>query len=236
MQSFDLELQVHRGESFSIDFVLENPNGSPYVLTNKAINPYFLLTISSSKYSQEGRYIKNWWLEIPKYLLFYNTNPVELPEAIITTNMSPYSFDNINVGNYTGDASGYAVYYYKDIAGKKHYKRWTGTEYVDYELRIIKTFSKSDTEEWVAQNYVYSINYVDGDKMYDYLLSLYNKENLSVEGADSNEELYLALSNVKKEYKNIQWDRELSKISISLPIVVPTKLIVLSEINGGIII
>lgn len=217
MRTLGTDILVHRGETFSIDILLQNPNKSPYIVTDRSANPYFLLTVSSSKYSQKGRYIKNWWLEIPKELRFYCTNPVDISE-----------FDKSNGKNY-------AIYYDSET---KSYYTWDGESDkpdVPYELRIVKTFSKEDTEQWVGQDYVYSITYVDGQSMLENLTELYLFEGLPEPVPTEKELLYLELVKKNDMYKDIMWERELSRIDISIPIINPSKLSVNSVIRGGII-
>lgn len=217
------DITIRQGETFSIDYLLQNRDGSPYIISNKSTNPYFLITVASTKYFQSGRYVKNYWLQIPKKNTFYVTNAIERQNF----NGPPV----IPSGELHTDLETYAVYYVVDKDGTKIYKRWLNNEWVDYELRINKTFLTSDTEEWTGQSYVYDISYVDGISMLSYLQSLYRDE-YDAEAPDNVEDLYNELSKIDK-YKTIPWTRALGRIDINAPIISAAKLSVLTNINGG---
>lgn len=220
MQVRGTDITVHRGEMFSMDYLLVNRNGAPYIFpkSSSVKNPHFLLTIASTKYLQDGRYLKNYWLKIPEDMRFVNTNP---NDAVAEPNGVP--------GN--ADAKDYI--YYKIVDGKKKYRRWTGKEFVDYEFRFTKTFTTPETLQWTAQSYVYSINYVDGELMLDYLTELY-KQNISLEDVPTSKyDLYTALVKFDDKYSSIEYERELHDTPISIPIVTPSKLSVIDEVQGG---
>lgn len=81
MKSSNNEITVHRNETFSIDRVVQNPDGSPYIVSKQLENPHLLLTVSSSKFQQNSKYELNYFLElfgpgaIPRFNL---TNPIDL--------------------------------------------------------------------------------------------------------------------------------------------------------------
>ena len=43
MQVLRNELKVYRGENFTIDKLLKNRDGSPYIISNELQNPYWLI-------------------------------------------------------------------------------------------------------------------------------------------------------------------------------------------------
>ena len=55
------EMTVQRGETFTIDRLIVNRDGSPFIISSKYKNPYILLTVASTKYNQNNRYVANWW-------------------------------------------------------------------------------------------------------------------------------------------------------------------------------
>lgn len=81
MKSSNNEITVHRNETFSIDRVVQNPDGSPYIVSKQLENPHLLLTVSSSKFQQNSKYELNYFLElfgpgaIPRFNL---TNAIDL--------------------------------------------------------------------------------------------------------------------------------------------------------------
>ena len=39
MKVFNNEITIHRGETFSMDKVIQNKDGSPYIVSNRLVNP-----------------------------------------------------------------------------------------------------------------------------------------------------------------------------------------------------
>ena len=63
MQIFNGIIEHSQGESFTLDMLVEYPNGNPYIISSQLINPYILFTIASSQYDQNDRYIMRHWLD-----------------------------------------------------------------------------------------------------------------------------------------------------------------------------
>ena len=206
------EIFITRGESFSIDKIVLNQNGDPFIISNQLKNPYFLIKISQSKFAQQDNYYLNVWLKIPKTRCFYSTNCIKIQTFDVAPTSSPNSVD---MGNHD-DQSNYAVYYIVDDEGNKIYKTFQNIlstyEYVDYETRINYTFDSNITAQWKAQNYVYSIDLVDGVSTEEYITSLY-RDNISSE-LSSLEEMYNELLSLDKcnntDYmKNVDINKEI---------------------------
>lgn len=226
------EIIVTRGETFSIDKLIVNKDGSPYII-GKMNNPYFLITIAQSVYNQEGRYLRNYWLQIPEKLIFYSTYPVRLNSLTYSSLQQTVSLDGLpkDVGY-----SNYAVYYIVDTDGKNKYYTYDDdtNSFEPYELRLNYTFGTDDTKEWIGQDYVYSIDLVCGDLMSDYIADLYEKTTNS-KRLDSKELMYEKLKEINPSLvEGIVYDRELHVITLDIPIVTPTKMSVNSYIQGGI--
>lgn len=113
--------------------------------------------------------------------------------------------------------------------------------YTTYDCRIIKTFLQDDTAKWVEQNYFYSINFVAGTLVHDYLLNkaaVYNMENpdtpIEYYNDSSNIELYTLLAmngvNFPDTFSPAQ---PIGNPDFDLPILQPTRLTVLANLNGG---
>ena len=68
MKTLNNILVVHRNETFTLDKIVQNRDGSPYIVSAELENPYWLLTVSSTRYDQKDRYIQNWWLDLSNYL------------------------------------------------------------------------------------------------------------------------------------------------------------------------
>lgn len=165
------EIEVYAGENWTMSKLIENRDGSPYIISSELLNPYWLVTISSSLYNQKNRYILNKWLSLNDFPRFKNTTPVELKSIDPT-----YTFENADIpSGYEGDeTSGYAneaIFYEKDQNSVIRYKyfeydnneegNYSG-EWVDYKCPIITSFTSDITSEWREGNYVYSIQLVGG--------------------------------------------------------------------------
>ncbi len=173
MQVFRNELKVYRGENFTIDKLLINRDGSPYIISNELQNPYWLISVSNTQYAQEKRYVKNYWLSLEKFPRFSLTNVFNFKDIKVseTSNESVYNTFK-DMAEQNGLISGYlnGVYVeidlnvYAVLTDGKEFKYWNGSSFVNYECRIVKTFSTDDTKEWQSQNYLYSIQLVSGPK------------------------------------------------------------------------
>lgn len=245
MRTYNNELSIHRGESFTMTKILQNKDGSPYIVSNQLKNPYFLLTISSSKYQQANRYVKNYWLDLKDFPKFLSTTAknirdfdttFEAPLTVTTTTVNgkevTYLFQQ-RVGDKDVYVQPDDYVYYDTVNGKKVYKYWNDG-WKDYECKIAKTFLHEDTNELAGQSYVYSIKLVCGQSMSDYLDSICKecKEQFAELTNKGKYEKLIAHGHTFPDGFNI--DRALATIDISVPILAPTKLSVLSSIEGGI--
>ena len=61
------EVVVHTGETFGLNFEFKNRDGSPYIISSSLNNPYFLLSISNTKFKQDERYLVNHWSIMPQW-------------------------------------------------------------------------------------------------------------------------------------------------------------------------
>ena len=78
MKTYGNEITIHRGESFTIDKFIVNKDGSPYIVSNHLLNPHLRISISDSLYEQEGRYVSNYFLNLSKLQRFESTVPVDI--------------------------------------------------------------------------------------------------------------------------------------------------------------
>lgn len=171
MQVNKNELKVYRGESFTIDKLLVNRDGTPYIVSNELQNPYWLISVSNTQYSQQKRYIRNYWLSLENFPRFSLTTPFDIHSLKISESSDDSSYDTFDdiieangiLGGFLNgvfveiDLSTYAV-----ITDGNEFKYWNGMTLVKYECRIVKTFSTNDTKDWQSQNYLYSIQLVSG--------------------------------------------------------------------------
>ena len=220
MKTFNNELVIHRGETFSMDKVVQNKDGSPYIVSNKLKNPYVLVAVSTTRYDQNKRYLLNQWLPLIDKARFSITDPIDLTSFKTDVNgtVSKYtSFDDVNirkpvigsggkdciVSGYIGDRFVFydyddCVLYLENEQGIKEYRYWNLEHegLLKYEFRITCPFTQDITSQWVEQSYVYSMTLMSGEL------------------PESGEPPFANIDTVQ-------------------PLLIPTKLSVLSSINGG---
>lgn len=220
MKTFNNELVIHRGETFSMDKVVQNKDGSPYIVSNKLKNPYVLVAVSTTRYDQNKRYLLNQWLPLTDKPRFSITDPIDLTSFKTDVNgtVSKYtSFDDVNirkpvlgsggkdciVSGYIGDRFVFydyddCVLYLENEQGIKEYRYWNLEQegLLKYEFRITCPFTQDITSQWVEQSYVYSMTLMSGE--------------LPASG-----------------------EPPFANIDTVQPLLIPTKLSVLSSINGG---
>ena len=220
MKTFNNELVIHRGETFSMDKVVQNKDGSPYIVSNKLKNPYVLVAVSTTRYDQNKRYLLNQWLPLSDKARFSITDPIDLTSFKTDVNgtVSKYtSFDDVNirkpvlgsggkdciVSGYIGDRFVFydyddCVLYLENEQGIKEYRYWNLEQegLLKYEFRITCPFTQDITSQWVEQSYVYSMTLMSGE--------------LPASG-----------------------EPPFANIDTVQPLLIPTKLSVLSSINGG---
>ena len=180
------DLTVRRNETFTMDRIIRNRDGSPYIISSKLLNPYFVITVSSSIYDVSDRYVYHAWLpvNVPR---FHSTIPVRINDFKDEdgNELYPNGFDTMTgppVGYVNGVDIGYgedtdkpcydALFYYEDNDGNRTYKWWNGKDnsedgddskgWQDYECRIIHKFLQQYTRDWIERSYYYNIELLDG--------------------------------------------------------------------------
>lgn len=214
MQVRNNEVNVVRGETWTMSRRIENRDGSPFIVCSELTNPYWLITITSDYYRQSSRYIINKWLNLKDFPRFKITQPVNISDYGFSFSDKNPTLPFINQEDpeidFTGDeTTGYAnvaLFYEKDADGVINYKYWEYInnekddyegKWVDYKCLITTTFGNNITSQWTGQNYYYSIDLVSGSKLDD-------KSN-----------------------------KPIDVIDYSRPILKPTKLVVGSDLKGG---
>lgn len=250
MKTLNNILVVHRNETFTLDKIVQNRDGSPYIVSAALENPYWLLTVSSTRYDQKDRYIQNWWLDLSDYPRFVITNPIDLKSFKVSdeadaasafssfsdvTSLSSFVGKYLNGQQITEMEANDFVYYLEDDNNNKEYKYWsTNTNgWQKYECRIVKLFPQEITRQWVEQTYVYSITLMSGTSMLDYLKLLCTRNNIQYNDNATVDELYNALLNSGYEfYEDFDISSPITSFTIVKPILVPTELRVMSDIEG----
>ena len=206
MESYGNEIRVQQGEDWNLDKLLSASNREyiPYIISDERTNPYFVITVASTKYEKNLRYVKSWWCSIKdsKIPTFSHTNPilceVESEEALNA--LTPTAVNEIvsaelgvtwDEGELVNDKKTRYLYYdtikdENDVVVDKiyFYFEYTydeGTSTWDYELikgyecHVRMNFASKDTSEWGSQNYLYQISLVSGQTMRERLQEIYEQ-------------------------------------------------------------
>lgn len=186
MQTYENERIIQQGEDWNLDIKLSQSIGEyiPYIVSSQRENPHFVLTVASTKFEKNHRYVESWWQEIPDTQpRFKQTIPFYVGEF---TN-HPTSFDNLKALakeyddiDISSDSPYERLYQYtlKNNPNEFEYcyKDDTGALKLGYELYVrfnILSYLpgykgiKSGTSQWNAQEYMYSITLVSGQLMSD---------------------------------------------------------------------
>ena len=147
-------IEITQGETFTLDKLIVNEDGSPFIVSSKMSNPHVLISISDSEYDTSGKYVKNYWLPIIKTgnttqtgagnKTFSETRAVNLLSILTAATdgepVYPDGFDSITAlttggfvtegymperGNlYVGLYPSTCVFYVENSDGTKTYKYW----------------------------------------------------------------------------------------------------------------
>ena len=243
MEMNNNEIKVQQGEDWSLDVLLSSSDQEyiPFIVSSKRENPFFVVTVASTKFEKNLRYVKSWWcsvtnpnrLEAVAIPTFIYTNPVycgkldaseNLPATPSDTN-SPFS---AIVANDT--ANNRNLYQYEDLqqnydvsVGHYPYRYFyydysTGEPKLveDYECRLRLNFNSDETIKWEGQNYLYQITLVSGPLM-SYKLNQIYTQKLNA-GLVTPEQWP---STVQEQYLfvKVNWPNELQKdIDIDSPL------------------
>ena len=253
MESYGNEIRVQQGEDWNLDMLLSASNIEyiPYLVSSERVNPYFVITVASTKYEKNLRYVKSWWCSIKDSEIptFYSTVPVyhEINDPTELENLTPADCGDSEDERY--------LYYYtvQDETGKileKHYFYfdYSGDDPVlkvdEYECHIRMNFASKDTAEWGSQNYLYQITLVSGQLMADRLEEIrqhYNPENwptitIGMTDEQIQETIEAQYKYVKANYPgelqpDIDIDSPLGYIDTPEVILQPTKLEVYNNLR-----
>ena len=190
MQSYENERVIQQGEDWNIDVKLSQSvqDYIPYIVSSEREHPHFVLTVASTKFEKNHRYVESWWQEIPdSQPRFKQTTPFFVGVLIA----DPTSFedliakaDSLIKTDISNDEPYERLYQYKPSNdGEFKYCYTTdGTDIVlGYELRMrFNILShipgleglQGGTANWNSQEYMYQITLIDGQLMEDTLISL----------------------------------------------------------------
>lgn len=86
MDSFGNRIEIQQGEDWNLDILVSASNREyiPFIVSSERRNPYFVLTVASTKYEKNMRYVASWWNEPEGKIVgdslptFYQTTPVDI--------------------------------------------------------------------------------------------------------------------------------------------------------------
>lgn len=224
------EMIVHRGESFTIDRTVVNRDGSPFIVSSEYKNPHILITVASTRYDTQDRYVLNCWLDLSSLPRFENTVVKEIPWLTFgyTKTMMPDGSER--------DDEPYEYLYYSQNEQVYAYIN-NDNEFCNYDgLRIVKHFDTSITRDWIEQSYSYGIRLVEGESMDSFVRSTH-KAAFGLDEKNTTDSLLKLYNDLKakdeKLVANIDLTKPLASIGAVQIIMAPSKLSVMSDLNGG---
>lgn len=234
MKMSNNEIQVQQGEDWNLDILISSSSLEyiPFIISNQRTNPFFVVTVASTKYEKNLRYVASWWNDLvnvygDKIATFYQTVPyfykadvdgvASLPNLppIITQPDKRETKDTRLLYQYTlledevDEKLGHKPYHYFYY---NYNEEGSVVERVDeYECRLRFNFSSEETSKWGSQNYLYQITLVSGELMADVLENIAISKGMPDDWPSSIEDQY--------RYAKIKWPNELqSDIDIDSPL------------------
>lgn len=179
MKVLNNQLYVEQGETFTLDFKLQNKDGAPYIISHdiwdESRKAYFVVTVTSKSPEAKNKYYLDKWCEIDDSIqpTFYVTQPVEIySKDMFVNNFTTYlgyaRDAGVNLRNYAvfcvnNTATGeYEYFYYNDTEGED--VSCDSSKIQEYSCDFITSFSNEITKEWTYSAYIYSINIVAGKR------------------------------------------------------------------------
>lgn len=123
MRVYNHEMTIRRGEAFTIDKIIQNRDGSPYVLP-KMLKPCFVVTVSSSLYPNETSIVYRNFIDASSMPMFEDTRPVNVLDFTYSdgvTKLYPNGWSDLSLGPPGGFINGKLVVYdtgESDVTGK----------------------------------------------------------------------------------------------------------------------
>lgn len=180
MESFINARKIQQGEDWSLDITLSQSSKEyiPFII-GKRENPHFVVTVASTKFEKNNRYVESWWLPVnvpmfeqtvPQYLGILATAPTSLAAINEDFGWSDEPFDRLYQYRLTADGDDGPYYYvYFDEDYVAHY---------DYKCRLtfnLSTYADNSrqigTSNWSSQQYMYQITLVSGEEMVDTIMA-----------------------------------------------------------------
>ena len=263
METFGDEIHVQQGECWNYDKLLSASNREyiPFIISNQRRNPYFVITVASTKYEKNLRYVKSWWNSVENFNIptFYQTVPLNIGEVsqfeiVIVNNtvtIKVYDEESELWTEYEETYNTRLLYQYTiptdeidtDLGHKPYHYRYfkydtSGvpielSDEDEYQCKITFNFLSEETSKWGSQNYMYQVTLVSGQLMADRFEEIYLAHDEPEDWPDTIEAQY--------NYIKIQWPDELQPdidvdsplgfIEVPEPILSPTRLYVYNNLR-----
>ena len=233
MQVHNNEITVHRGETFTVSKIIRNRDYSPYIVSSKLANPYWLLTVTSSRYNQANRYVLNKWLNLAELPRFEFTKPVPIGDGLrFETAQLPFGYEGDETSGYANvavftDGNEYKYWVYDNTDEDDFAGHWE-----DYECKFTTLFGNDVTSDWSEQTYLYSIFLVSGNSTYEYLKT--TCEMLGITLTEDVVSMYNEISKIDPSLvESIENpERPIVRCDVVYPILASTKINVKTTTKG----
>lgn len=178
--------EVQQGEEWNLDILLSQSSEEyiPFIVSSERKNPMWAITVASTKFEKNERYVATWWQDLSKgqgfiidgkevpLPMFYQTVPQYLGEIPTGAPISRPAGDQPMQMLYQFTRQEDAID--PDLGHKPYYYVYfepgdPNEPKYDYECRIRMQFKSSETAEWGSQNYMYQITLVNSIYMADYI-------------------------------------------------------------------
>lgn len=254
MELFGDEARIQQGEDMTFDRVLSQAAEEyvPFIISSERENPFFVVTVASTKFEKNQRYVESWWEDLKDQPRFYSTVPFPIGELLSKPNTKADL--TINVPSVGTDAPMQSLYEYTLPGSTQKY--WVYIEDLpgepinhDYECRLrfnITSLPNGDkpgagTSNWGSQNYLYQVTLVSGELMHNVIKEAHVKypdlpwpmnwppQNTPEEDRfiqNRVRELYDFVKLRVKDFfqPDIDWDSPLGRIWVPQVILPPTQL------------
>lgn len=224
MESFGNKRKVRQGEdwSLSLNLLAGDEPDVPYIVSSELDNPFFVVTVASTKYEKNLRYVKSWWNEVNS-VRFYQTTPLyvgelasinDLPEnASVVGEVANenYLYQYTLIGDNIDKKLGRKPYYYYYF----DHSQPNSPRIDGYNCEVIFNFFSKDTVEWSSQNYLYQLSLVTGKPM-DYVLDSIARQHTDYGDLPLD---FPTTIDAQYEYVKTRWGDELQPdIDVSSPL------------------
>lgn len=189
------QIQVQQGEDWNLDILISASSLEyiPFIVSNQRSNPFFVVTVASTKYEKNLRYVASWWNDLVdvygnKLPTFYQTVPYFYKNDVESIASLPSIPPVINSPDGTESKETRLLYQYtlsdEEIDSKLGHKPYhyfyfeydedgsVAQRIDEYECRLRFNFSTEETSQWGGQNYFYQITLVSGELLADTLNSI----------------------------------------------------------------